>query len=478
MKLEGINVKEITEEAESLLAKDESLSPECKSVMNNMITIIKLLSERFNLNSKNSNKPPSEDKNRERGSQKGKSDKKAGGQDGHIGSKLEKTDNPDVINEIEIDRRTLPKGEYKEVGFQSRQVFDIRITKVVTEYRAQILEDQVGNRYVAKFPEHVKSDTQYGEGVKNNAVYMSQYQLLPYKRIQEQFSDQMNLPISTGSIFNFNKEAYDLLEDFEKIAKNQLASSPLLHADETGININKKLHWLHTASNEKWVHFEAHKKRGNEAMDEIGIIPNFNGILCHDHWKAYYRYNCLHALCNSHHRRELIYAHEQDDQEWAKTLKELLLEINKEVKSAGGKLDKDEARTYRKKYQKILEEGGKNECPPPIPKPKKKGCNGKLKKTKSRNLLERLLKYKDDVLRFMENKIVPFTNNIVENDHRMVKVQQKISGCFRSMEGARMFCRIRGYLLTCKKNGIEATDALSILFRGEMPDFVNELLKN
>jgi len=217
MKLDGISVNNVIQEAESLIAKDKSLSPANKATIKMMMLVIKLLASRINLNSKNSSKPPADDKSRKRGSNRKKSDKKPGGQNGHVGTKLKKVNEPDAIEKIKIDKRTLPKGEYKEVGFQSRQVFDINITRVITEYQAQILEDQNGKRYVAEFPKHVKNEVQYGTEVKNNAVYMSQYQLLPYKRIQEQFADQMNLPLSSGTIFNFNKEAYELLERFDEI---------------------------------------------------------------------------------------------------------------------------------------------------------------------------------------------------------------------------------------------------------------------
>jgi len=477
MKIDGISVNKAIAEVECLLKKEKNLSPALKAAIKLLIVLMSLFVARLQSNSKNSSKPPADDKNRKRGSNREKSNKKPGGQSGHVGRKLKKVDEPDVIEKIKVDKRTLPKGKYKEVGFQSRQVFDINITRVITEYQAQILEDQYGKRYVAEFPKHVKNEVQYGTEVKNNAVYMSQYQLLPYKRIQEQFADQMNLPLSAGTIFNFNKEAYELLEHFDEVAKRQLAISSLIHADETGINVNKKRIWLHTASNEKWAHFEAHVKRGSEAIDEIGIIPKFKGILCHDHWKPYYKYNCPHALCNAHHIRELTYAHEQDSQQWAKTLKELLFEINKAVDNAGGELDKSTATTYREKYRKILEEAEKNECPlPDKPEAWKTKKRGRIKKSKSRNLLERLINYENDTLRFMENEVVPFTNNLGENDLRMTKVQQKISGCFRSMDGAYMFCRIRGYLLTCQKQGGGATDALRLLFQGKMPDFVNEIV--
>ena len=248
-----------------------------------------------------------------------------------------------------------------------------------------------------------------------------------------------------------------------------LASADILHADETGININGERHWLHCNSNQHWTYFLPHKKRGCEAIDEMDIIPRFYGVLIHDHWKPYYRYDCLHALCNAHHIRELVRACEQDDQLWAAKMKDFLEEINDIVRNSGGYLSKQIADNYRKEYQEICQEAA-IECPEPD-KPKEKGKRGRQKRSKSRNLLERLINYEDDVLRFMENPDVPFTNNQGENDIRMTKVQQKISGCFRSMEGAEMFCRIRGYLTTCRKHGLSSSLAMDLLFRNELPDF-------
>jgi len=474
VKLNGISVNKIIEEAEEIVGKDESLSPIIKATMNMMIMIIKLLSNRINITSKNSSKPPSSDTNRKRGSNNKKSNKKPGGQNGHIGTKLKKVSAPDRIEEIKIDIETLPKGvEYKKVGYEARQKFDIEISRVVTEYRAEILEDENGKRYTAEFPEEVKSSVQYGIGVKGNAVYMSQYQLLPYNRIKEQFEDQMKLPLSTGSLFNFNKEAYDRLEQFEKISKQKLIESELIHADETGINVDKKRLWLHSASNNKWTHYSPHTKRGSEAMNEIGIIPKFNGVLCHDHWKPYYKYNCTHALCNAHHVRELTNIEEEGNNTWAKEIRELLLEINKEVDDAGGKLDSDKAEKYIVKYRSILKIAEETECPLPN-KTKREGKRGRIKKSKARNLLERMINFEKDILRFMETEFVPFTNNQGESDLRMTKVQQKISGCFRAINGAYIFCRVRGYLSTCLKNEVSATEALLTLFEGKLPNFIND----
>jgi transposase len=474
MKLDNMSVNNSIQKVEQLLAKEKTISPDLKSSIKILIELTSILIGRLNINSKNSSKPPSEDKNRNRGSNREKSGKKPGGQNGHVGTKLKRVDNPDKVELIEIDKRTLPEGKYRDAGYESRQVFDINITRIVIEYRAQVLEDQDGLRFVAKFPDHVKSDVQYGVEAKINSVYMSQFQLVPYQRIQDQFSDQMGMPLSTGSVFNFNKESYELLEWFDDTAKQQLVEAELLNVDETGINVNKKGFWLHTASNNKWTYFYPHAKRGCEAIDEIGILPNFHGVLCHDHWKPYYKYECTHALCNAHHVRELRWAEEQEHQSWAKKMKELLLDINNKVNRAGGVLNKNSALNYRHEYRSILK-AGECECPAPVRKDEQRG---KLKKSKSRNLLERLQDYENDTLRFMENKIVPFTNNLGENDLRMTKVQQKISGCFRSIDGAYIFCRVRSYLSTCRKNNIGATEALRLLFQGKKPDFIVETKKN
>ena len=289
-----------------------------------------------------------------------------------------------------------------------------------------------------------------------------------YNRIQDYFADQLHIPVSEGSIFNFNKEAYRRLSDFESRAKDELAVSNVAHADETGINIGGKGQWLHCLSNDSWTLYHPHERRGLDAMNDMGVLPRFDGILCHDHWKPYYRIDCTHALCNAHHVRELTRAWEQDGQQWAQKLKNLLETINRKVADAGGALDAKESEKYRRKYRNIIKQG-EVECPEPI-RVKNKGKRGRIKRSKSRNLLERLRDYEEDTLRFMDNELVPFSNNLGENDIRMTKVQQKISGCFRSTNGARIFCRVRSYLSTCRKQGIKSSEALELLFNGKLPD--------
>ena len=470
MTIENINIEATLKKVETLLEENKDLSPATKSLLEILILIITLLTNRLNLNSKNSSKPPSSDPNRKKTSNN-KSGKKPGGQKGHVGKTLEKVETPDKVKVIRIDRTKLPPGEYKEIGHESRQVFDIDISRVVTEYQAQVLEDKKGKRFTALFPQGVTKAVQYGISLKAHSVYLSQFQLIPYDRIKDYFADQLEVPVSAGSIFNFNKEAFRLLNDFDCMVKNKLANSELLHSDETGININGRRVWLHSASNRQWTYFSSHEKRGTEAMNAIGILPNFKGILCHDHWKPYYKYDCTHSLCNAHHIRELTRVWEQDRQHWAKRLKELLGKINRASNDAGGLLSVSESEKYRKEYRLILKEAEK-ESPPPD-ETKRNGKRGRLKRTKPRNLLERLQNYEDDVLRFMDNEIVPFTNNLGENDIRMTKVQQKISGCFRSKEGAQFFCRIRSYISSCRKQDISSTTALTLLFQGELPDFAD-----
>src|SRR3990167_4047491 len=481
MKLDQVSVNETLNKAREAIEKEKDLSPSIRAIIEILILLVQAFVGRVSKNSRNSSQPPSQDKNRERGSKNGKSTKKPGGQNGHDGYRLEKTDNPDVIENISIDRCTLPKGKYHDIGFEARQVIDFKISKIVTEYRAQVLEDKKGNQFIAPFPDFVKSDVQYGYRTKSHSVYLSQYQLLPYVRIQSYFFEKMTMSLSTGSIFNFNKEAYLLLEKFESIAISQLIKSAVLNADETGINVNKKTIWLHSASNARWSYFYPHEKRGTEAMDAMGVLPHFTGILIHDHWKPYYTYDqCDHSLCNAHHIRELEYAATQDKQAWAGNMQSLLCEINDAVNATEIKiLSTEVCKSYEEKYDAILL-SGESECPLPISTESNTAGQtkrrGRIKKSKSRNLLERLRNFKDDTLRFMKNSLVPFTNNSGENDLRMTKVQQKISGCFRSMEGAYIFCRIRSYLLTCQKHDLKMTDALELLFQGKMPKFIIDLL--
>ncbi len=470
-----INVADALKNVKVLLQQDKSISPQVRAMMDLLVVVIHLLLGKLGLHSANSSIPPSKDPHRKRGSKrkaKGKK-RKPGGQNGHDGSTLQREQNPDRIETIEVDRRTIPSGEYRSVGFESRQVIDIEISKVVTEYRAEIVEDAQGHQFIAEFPTGVTRPVQYAHSVKAQSVYMSQQQLVPYDRIRDYFADQCAIPISAGSVFNFNREAFGLLETFESILKRRLIREELLNADETGINVNGARWWLHCLSNPLWTLFFPHTNRGGEAMKAMGVLPHFGGTLCHDHWTPYFQFNCLHSLCNAHHLRELERTWEQDGHRWAKKMQDLLLEINQATQKAGGHLREKAAEEFRRRYRHVLTRGD-IECPPPDLK-RHARKRGRIPKTKSRNLLERLRAFEIETLRFMTDKLVPFTNNQGENDIRMTKVQQKISGCFRSFQGAQIFCRVRSYLSTCRKQNLAPTDALQTLFLGRLPDFIEQL---
>jgi transposase len=469
MTVDNINVEAAVKRVNDLIATEKDLSPALRASLEVLLLLVTILANRLGLNSKNSSKPPSTDPNRFK-VRREPSDRKPGGQFGHRGANLKPVADPDEVRIITVDQHTLPQGTYREVGYETRQVVDLDISTMVTEWRAQILEDQNGKRYVAPFPKDVTRPVQYGIGVKVNSVYMSQYQLIPYNRIEDHFWDQMGLPLSAGSIHNFNQDTYERLEFFDSWVREQLTVSPLIHVDETGINIGGSRRWLHTVSNDRFTCLHPHAKRGCEAMDEMGILPEYKGIMCHDHWKPYFKYGGAHALCNAHHLRELERAVEQDKQKWALQMIALLKEINKATHEAGGRLEVTESEHYRKRYRALLH-AAETECPPPDQTGEKK--KGKTARSKARNLLERLRDFENDTLRFMVDNNVPFSNNQAENDLRMTKVQQKISGCFRSIDGAKIFCRIRSYLSTCRKQGITASEGLRLLFQGKWPEFMN-----
>ena len=392
MTVDKLDVEATIKKVQHLLAEQAHLSVALRAPLEVLLVLVQLLANRLTLNSRNSSKPPSTDRFNK--GDKGNSDdkqgknNKPGGPPGRIATTLQKVDDPDELKLLALDRATLPPGEYKGAGFESRQGFDIDIRRVVIEYRAEVLMDQFGNRFTASFPKSVTKAVHYGNGVKAQAVYLSQYQLIPYQRVQEQLQDQFQLPVSVGSLFAFNQQAYALVEQFELKLIAKMLQSPVLHADETGINIGGKNPWLPCISNPHWPLYYAHAKRGGEAMSAMNVLPPFSGILGHEHRKPYFKLNCLHALCHAHHLRELTCAEEQDHQGWAKQRRELLRNSEQAVKAQGA-LPEPQAICYTKQYRGLLEQA-ESECPPPDPQ-RKPGQRGRVKRSKARNLLERLL---------------------------------------------------------------------------------------
>jgi len=430
-----------------------------------LATKLKVLEGKLSKNSSNSSKPPSSDKNnsgkkpKKTTSSRKKSGKKPGGQPGHKGSTLEMSAKPDEIITLPVDSCIACNRGLKSASadLEKRQVFEIPEPQMwVTEYQAEVKYcKHCDCTTVACFPDDVTHTAQYGPRAKSLMVYLAQYQLLPYKRASEFFKTIYNHRISEGTIVNAVNALSNRLETVEGQIKNLLMKSKVAHADETGANINGNKQWLHTVGTTELTHYAIHKKRGRIATEDIGILPEFEGTLIHDHWKSYFTYEDMqHGLCNAHHIRELRFIYEHHHIKWAKKISDLLIEINRHKEKLLAKnkqYTKRQIKEYQDCYDKILTNARHEQA--------RRGT------IDSSNLLKRLKNYKSEVLLFMTDMQVPFTNNLSEQDIRMMKVKQKISGCFRNIVGGENFCRIRSVISTAKKNKKNIFDVLQAAFQ-------------
>lgn len=435
---------------------------------------LKTLEERLAQNSHNSSKPPSSDGHDKPAprSLRPRAERKSGGQPGHKGYTLKMVKNPEHIVRHRVDKcekcgRSLK--EKKATDIERRQVFDIPPVKIeVTEHQAELKKCLCGHLNKAAFPEDVTAPVQYGPDIRAKAVYLRDYQLLPLERTCEVLRDFFGCEMGEGTLNNTANKCSQVLEEPVEEIKQHLIGSPVVNFDETGCRVNSERQWLHVAGTENLTYYQIHPKRGSIAMDEMGILPHFAGTAIHDFWKPYFKYKSKHGLCNAHHLRELTFVYEVKGQVWAKHMIDCLLNIKKtvdEAKILTDSLPEKQIRKFEEDYEKILKEGyAKNPLPEKSTSGKKK--RGKRKKSKARNLLERLDNYREEALGFMYDFSVPFDNNLGERDVRMMKVQQKISGCFRSEDGAKVFSRIRSYISTARKNGINAIDALKKAIAG------------
>jgi len=432
------------------------------------------LEKQISKNSRNSSKPPSTDGfNKPTGKKKTKSlrkktGKKQGGQKGHKGHHLEKAEQPDHI--IQLTPTSCPCGiDHLEgvpvCGYDSRQVFELPEPKIeVFEYKSEIkICPGCGQPVKAPFPEGVNAPVQYGPRFRGMLVYMQNQHFLPADRLSQMVSDLYGTSVSVATILNASARTYTNLESFEESLVSALVNSKVVHADESGVRTVKKLYWLHSASTELLTFYGVHEKRGTLAMDDFRILPNFTGRLIHDFWKPYLKYDCDHGLCNAHHLRELIFLIEQEEQVWAKKMFDLLLDINDFVKEQSEQLTPEQKEPWLNQYHKIIAEGWEEN---PLPKKPLKKKRGRPAKTKSQNLLTRLGEFEDSVLAFLHDLNVPFTNNLAEQDIRMIKVRLKISGCFRTVKGAEHFARIRSYLSTARKQGRNILDSITAAIKG------------
>lgn len=462
-------MKTLSNQIKEQQAKIDKLSKENKDLNNRM----KTLENSSKKNSKNSSKPPSSDefKKKKTKSLRKKSNKKPGGQKGHEGKTLNFSENPDEIKVHKVDncfKCGASLIDIEKERYEIRQQLDILESKLNTiEHRAEIKTcPECGHKNKGQFPEGVDKTIQYGNKIKALTVYLSQYQLIPYERIKETIKDTYSHELSVGTLVNFNKKSYLRLESIEDNIKKELLKSEVVHFDETGLKVESNSYWMHVASNEEYTYYISHKKRGKEAIDAAGVLPEFKNVAVHDCWKSYDQYDqCSHAVCNAHILRELNAITELEEQKWAEPFKCLLLEIKEAVDSNYSNnifhLEEELLRKYYDDYDCLIA-NGKAEDYQINHKVYAKRKNAK--KSTSLNLLNRLTLKKDLVLGFMYDFNIPFDNNQAERDVRMVKVKQKISGTFRSTDGADCFARIRGYISTVKKKGLGVLSCLETIF--------------
>jgi transposase len=435
-------------------------------------------------NSNNSDKPPSSDgPNKKNATQslREKTGRKPGGQKGHAGSTLKLKAQPDEVVVLHVNDTCDCGGRIKiSKGIvEKRQTTDIEPSKVITiEYRAEEGKcETCGKVHKSSFPEGVNATAVYGPGIKTVLTYMTNYQHLPLERAVEFVKEIYGMDISQGTIINTNKEVFNKLGEVDPLIKNELINSDVVGFDESGMRVAGSLHWLHCAATKDAVYYTIHKKRGKDGIDAAGILPNFKGTAIHDHWKVYYKYkNCSHSECNAHHLRHLVYLSDVFGQAWATEMICLLLRIKAHVDYSrlfgANELDREDIEKYENMYRAIIISGAEANCitnPYGVAPPVK---TKRRKKTEAERMLIRLSEYEQEALMFMYDFDVPFDNNIAEAGIRMPKLHQKISGCFRTEDGADVFARIRSFIGTVKKKGKNIMEGLRAALDDNGADFL------
>lgn len=436
---------------------------------------VRQLEERLAKDSHNSGKPPSSDglSKPKPKSLRSPSGRPTGGQPGHAGRTLRMVEKPDAVVSHPVNQCAgcgcSLTGQAPD-RLERRQVFDLPEPKLeVTEHQAEIKTCVCGCVNRAAFPPEAAAPAQYGLQVKSVAVYLKEYQLLPFERLAEIMRDLFACgTFSEGTLANSSAACSQRLEPIDAIIREQVSAAAVAGFDETGMRATGSLHWLHTVSTNWLTWYFAHQKRGREAMDAAGVLPDFKGRAVHDFWNPYLKYDCGHAFCNAHLLRELVFLWEEQDQAWAKTMSDHMVAIKTAVDTArqAGRsaLTAAELDCFHARYLQIVDTGyAQNPAPEPPDGPKRRGRG---KQSKARNLLDRFRDHPEGILAFMRDFAVPFDNNLSERDLRMMKLRQKISGTFRSFDALVDFCRIRGYVSTARKNGLNALDALRRVFQG------------
>lgn len=432
------------------------------------------LEARLNKDSHNSHQPPSSDGPAKRPrprSLRQRSGKKSGGQPGHPGVTRCLVDNPDTIV-AHVPARCIGCGAdlktEPEIGRERRQVIDLPEPRpVVTEHQAARKACPVCQTVTgANFPPEATQPVQYGPRTHAAAVYLQTYQLLPYERTAETLEDLFGVRPSEGTLASAHATAYTRLKPVEQAIGAALRRSDVAHVDETSQRVAGRTEWVHVISTALLTFYTHHAKRGREAITAIGLLIGFAGRRVPDAWAPYLHLPGLYALCNAHLLRELIGLHEDTGQAWAQKLIQLLLNMKAAVVAAQAagqtELPAKQRAGYEAAYTRFLNEGLLANPPP-----KPTGKRGRPKQTPARNLLDRLVTHREAILAFLHDFRVPFDNHQAERDLRMLKVKSKVSGCFRSPEGADQFCRIRGYISTLRKQGYSVLDGLTSVFAGQ-----------
>ena len=437
---------------------------------------IQRLEDQIAKNSGNSSKPPSSDGlQKKTQSLRKPSGKKSGGQPGHKGHTLKAVAKPDQVELHRVKECKHCHASLEKVavqGHEKRQVFEVPTVRMqVTEHQAEIKACPCCHqKTTGEFPEAVTQSVQYGSGLKAQLVYFNQYQFVPLERTVEIIEALYGHTVSEAAIVEACAQTAKQVEPINQAAKEELKTTEEpVGFDETGGRIVSKLWWLHVACTTLLTYYEAHEKRGCKALDQIGILPKRKGTAVHDGYRSYYQYeDALHALCNGHHLRELKFIQERYPQNWAFDMEKLLLEIKKtveEAQPAADHLSAQQIADFEARYGAIVTAGLQANllCEPAPPIPKKRG---KPKQPPAKNLLDHFQTRQRYVLAFMYDFKVPFDNNQAERDLRMVKLKQKVSGCFRSTDGAQTFCRIRSYISTARKNGQKVLVVLHMALNG------------
>lgn len=477
--MSSVNKQSVRDEFDSLkssfkkLADENKVSPECLPLFNSLIVLFELLlaifmEKKTKKTANNSGIPPSQTE--EDTSALGQTGSKGKGKK-EIQTQAANTRTVETVSIASVSVCDYCGTALDDVPCQCherRTRIDILFEKTIHHVDAEIKTCPACQKETkGRFPEDMHGSLQYGHGIRAYVIHLLVRQMVSLNRVQKMLTALINKTLSEATLLGFVLSLYYALEDWEKQARVALINSPNLHVDETSLRVNKKHHWIHVYSSGDVTLKCLHKKRGKEAMEAIGIIPRYHGVLIHDCWASYLSYgHCSHGLCGSHLLRELTFIVDSNGYRWAKNIKALLKEACADVSKSSSKvLDEKAYARLQRRYRNRLTRGEKEL--PAIPE-KKKGRRGKVAKSDAHNLWERLQQYETSVLLFAKNPPVSFTNNRAERDLRMDKVKQKVSGCFRTEKFAKAYCRISSYLQTMANKGYNPIIAIQMALSGEI----------